>query len=331
MNKFKLICGLFLVIYTGISNAQDFIMGDMQVVNRHGEKLYAQIPLTGMSPDGYSTLSGQVVGFDDRVDYLDFSFKSKGAQIYFVITSSKSLSSELAVQVFLSYKGVEKNAEYIIQPPEPPVVDVPVSISSGGAPAPDIFVEHQYSSVDEEMYIEFTKQAAIRSNGQIILPFRYQVQSGDSISKIIDRHINPYNAGFHRSVVTMYQHNLSAFDNGDINSLIEGSILKVPNIERFFDINRSQARRDYVALLNGENVPALRQANEPQDVELASQDQTGETRVDPAQLLEMAESLNVSLAKLNAAKMEIEKQIQENNEKLLKVEQMLGQNLAKVN
>jgi len=252
-NLSKLVVLLSLFFNLSAVGAQNFVMGDMQIVNRHGEKLYAQIPLHGMAPDSYSTLSGQVVGFDERINFLDFSFKSKGPEIYFVITSSKPLTNELPVQVFLSYKGSEKNAEYIIVPPTPPVIETPASVSSLQPNA--LRPSGSFSdSVDELKYIEFSKQSAVIDGSRIVLPFRYEIKPGDSISTIINRYTNPYNASFHHSVLAMYHYNFNAFQNGDINRLIVGETLIVPSIENFFAIDRSFARQNYYALIKGERV-----------------------------------------------------------------------------
>ena len=176
---------LALSLFAQPASAQSFAMGDIEVLSGYNQGLHARIPLYGLRPDGYSTLAGRVVGYDDMVEHLDFEFQKNGRQIYFVIKSPSSPVQNLDIQVFLSYKGQERMGEYVIVAPQPKSVQESApQISRFSKPRTDSNKE-QFSGLaqisprgsdihqgtESDLYADFVEEAAMRDGDKVILPF----------------------------------------------------------------------------------------------------------------------------------------------------------------
>lgn len=324
---------LSLSLAANVAYARGFSMGEASVLSSVGEPLYAQIPLYGLSADSYSTLSGQVVGFDERVNSLNFKFSHVNNNIYFVITSRELMKSDLEVQVFLSYKGFKQNAEYRLVPKVKPVVDVPSAISathslqSNNTNNPKLVAQS-----DKQRYYEYTNQAVKRVDDKLILPFEYQIQRGDTISTIVNNHHNPYNASFHHSVLAMYVFNKHAFNQGDINQLIIGQTLIVPTFDQFFAIDESAARSQYYSLVNGGDIPqdllSLSTNNKLVSPMFVAQPERQESVLRETELRNLASEIRDEIERLNADRRSIDSKIDKHEDRLVEINQMLNSLLA---
>lgn len=224
-----------LTLCAASSLALSLGLGDMQAKSYLGQPLNAEIELVSL--DGSLDLSTLIVrqvsvaeaeamGID--VSYTPYRFelsvnKSSGVPKISIISGQSIKEPYLNLLIELRWPAGTVYREYPILLDPPPAV-----MTAAVAPRQSTESQPRSAPIDRPPAPVQIELPPLRtSNGE------YQVQAGDSLSKIAERWREGTSQGIDETMQWLHENNPNAFARGDINHLLAGATLRMPDLGAF--------------------------------------------------------------------------------------------------
>ncbi len=219
-------------------------LGAINVLSGLGQPLRAEIELQA-TPQELQSLSARVpsadafrqsgVTFSPLMTGLQFSVETRGSRSVVRVTSDRPVNEPfMEMLVELNWAGGRLLREYtfLLDPVDlarPPVAAAPVAQPRPATPAP--------------------VAAPVRPPAVVAAPAPsgdYRVRRGDTLRGIASAH-RPANVSLDQMLVALVRQNPQAFDDGNMNRLKAGAILRIPDQATAGGIAQAEARREIVA------------------------------------------------------------------------------------
>ena len=271
--------GLALALTTLALGADAAGLGRLNLMSGLGQPLRAEIDLTSVARDEAGSLSARLAGAEAftqaNIEYgaslsgLRFSVQRRAnGQPYVLVTSNQIVNEpylDLLVELTWSSGRLVREYTMLLDPPETriarretepgPVVQAQAPVSSGATTTTTATTTQTTSSrraaTDAVVAAPRVSRSAPRiassndSGSREVTGGEYRVQPGDTAISIA-RSNKPDNVSLEQMLAALYQGNAQAFA-GNINRLLAGATVRIPDAASAQAVDRADARRIIVA------------------------------------------------------------------------------------